>query len=72
MKSNVDKLDVDKVAPDPVDLNKLSDAVDNDVVKKIVYNELLKKVNAIQATNTSNLVKKSDYNKKIGEIEKTA
>ena len=71
MKSNVDKLDVDKVAPDPVDLNKLSDVVDNDVVKKIVYNELLKNVNAIQTTNTSNLVKKSDYNKKISEIEKT-
>ena len=29
-----------------------------------------KKVNAIQTTDTSDLVKKADYNTKIGEIEK--
>ena len=32
--------------------------------------KLVKKVNAIQGTNTSNLVKKADYNTKIEKIEK--
>ena len=41
--------------PVPVDLNKLSYVVKNDVVKKDVYDELVKKVNAI---DTSGLVKK--------------
>ena len=35
LKGKVDKLDVDKLVPVPVDLSKLSDAVKNDVVKKI-------------------------------------
>ena len=36
LKSNVDKLDVDKLPFIPVDLNKLSDVVKNDVVKRDV------------------------------------
>ena len=35
MKNKVDKLDVDKLVPVPVDLSKLSDVVKNDVVKKM-------------------------------------
>ena len=38
MKSKVDKLDVDKLVPVPVDLSKPSDVVKNDVVKNDVYN----------------------------------
>ena len=38
MKSKVDKLDVDKLVPVPVDLSKIIAAVKNDVVKKDVYN----------------------------------
>ena len=34
LKTEVDKLDIDKLAPVPVDLSKLSDAVKNDFVKK--------------------------------------
>ena len=34
LKSKVDKLDVDKLLPASVDLSKLSDVVNNDVVKK--------------------------------------
>ena len=34
LKTEVDKLDIDKLMPVPVDLNKLSDVVKNDVVKK--------------------------------------
>ena len=37
LKSKVDKLDVDKVIPVPVDLSKLSDVIKTDVVKKDVY-----------------------------------
>ena len=33
LKSKVDKLDVDKLIPDPVDLGKLSDVAKGDVVK---------------------------------------
>ena len=34
LKSNIDRLNVDKVVPVPLDLSKLSDAVKNDVLKK--------------------------------------
>ena len=54
MKRKVHKLDVDKLVPVPVDLNKLSDVIQNDVVKKTEYDDLVKKPNAIQTTNTSN------------------
>ena len=37
MKSKVDKLDVDELVLVPVDLNKLSGVVKNDVVEKSVY-----------------------------------
>ena len=36
LKAEVDKLDIDKLAPVPVDLSKLSDVVKNDVVKKTI------------------------------------
>ena len=35
LKTEVDKLDIDKLVPVAVDLNKLSDVVKNDVVKKL-------------------------------------
>ena len=53
MKIKVDKLDVDKLKPVSVDLSKLSDVVNNDVVKNTEYNELVKKVNNINTTDTS-------------------
>ena len=34
LKTEVDKLDIDKLAPVPVNLSKLSDLVENDLVKK--------------------------------------
>ena len=42
LESKVDKLDVDKLVPVPVDLSKLSDVVKNDVVKKDVCNAKIK------------------------------
>ena len=66
LKTEVDKLDIDKLAPVHSDLSQLSDVVKNDVVKKTGYNKLVTKVDKI---DTSGLVKKTDYNTKITEIE---
>ena len=44
MISKVDKLDVDKFVPVPVDWNKPNNAVKNDVVKKDLYNAKIKYV----------------------------
>ena len=43
LKTEVDKLDIEKLAPVPVDLSKLSDVVKNDVVKKAAYDKLVAK-----------------------------
>ena len=62
---------IGKLETNPVDLSKLSDVVKNEVVKKSEYNELIKKVDAIQTTDTSNLVKKKlTITQKVSEIEK--
>ena len=45
LKTEVDKIDVDKSKTVPVDLSKLSNVVKNDVVKKTVYDKLVAKVN---------------------------
>ena len=37
LKTEVDKLDIDKLVSVPIDLRKLSNVVKNDVVKKTVY-----------------------------------
>ena len=50
LKTEVDKLDIDKLAPVSVDLSKLSDVVKNDIVKKTVYDELVAKVNGIDTS----------------------
>ena len=57
LKSKVDNSDVGKLVAVPVDLSELSDAVKNDVVKKTEYDRLVRKVNAIQTTDTNDLVK---------------
>ena len=46
LKTEVDKLDIDKLAPVPFDLSKLSYLVKNDIVKKAEYDKLISKVNA--------------------------
>ena len=43
LKTEVDKLDIDKLAPVPDDLIKLSNVIKNDVVKKTEYNKLITK-----------------------------
>ena len=43
LKTEVGKLDIQKLAPVPVDLSKLSDVVKNDVVKKLCMINWLQK-----------------------------
>ena len=66
LKTEVDKLDIDKFAPVLVDLGKLSDVVKNDVVKETVYYKLVAKVNNI---DTSTFALKTKYNADKLEIE---
>ena len=56
----------DKLKAVPVDLSKLSTVVKIHVVKRIVYDELVKKFNVIQ---TNDLAKRAAYNAKIEKIE---
>ena len=66
LKTEVDKLDIDKLTPVPVNLSKLSDVVTNDVVKKTVYNKLPAKVNSI---DISGFVLKTNQDTDKSEIE---
>ena len=66
LNTEVDKLDIDKLKPNPDDLSKLSNVVKNDVIKKIVYNKLFAKVDNI---DTSDFVLKAKYNTDKTELE---
>ena len=66
LKTEVDKLDIDRLMLVPVDLSKISDAVKNDIVKKIVYVKLVAKVNNI---DTSGFVLKTKYDTDKSELE---
>ena len=57
-KTEVDKLNIEKLVPVPTDLSKLSNVVKYDVVKKSVYDKLVIKVNNI---DTSDFVLKTKY-----------
>ena len=67
LKTKVDKLDIDKLVPVPVDLIKLSNVVKNDVTKKTVYDKLVAKVNSI---DTSVFVLKTKYDTEKTELGK--
>ena len=66
LKTEVDKLDIDKLVPVPVDLSKLSDVVKNDVVKKDICDKLVAKVNSI---DTSGFALKTKYDTDKSEIK---
>ena len=51
LKTEVDKLNTDKLTPVPVDLSKLSDVLKNDAVKKTEYDKLVPKVNDIDTSD---------------------
>ena len=67
LKNKVDKLDINKLAPVPVDLSKLSDLVKNDNIKKAEYNKLVHKVNNI---DTSGFILNKNYNADKLELQK--
>ena len=58
LKTDIDKLDIDKLVPFPVDLSKLRNVVKNNVVKRDVFDELVAKVDNI---DTSRFVLKTKY-----------
>ena len=74
LKAKVNKAYVDKLKTAPVDLSKLSDVVNNEVLKKIVYNKLAAKVNNIDTSGfvlkTKYDIYKSSLEKKITDAEK--
>ena len=65
----IDKFDIPQLETTPVNLSKLSDVVKH-IVKETEYDELIKKVNAIQTNDSNNLVDKADFNTQFGEIER--
>ena len=67
MKNKRDKLGVDKLVPVPVDLSKLIDAVNNDVVKKDVYNAKIKNTED-KIFDITNLATNTTLNGVINEI----
>ena len=56
LKTEVDKADVDKLKTTPIDLDRLSDLVNNDVVKKTDYNTKVTSIEAQLAGLTKNAV----------------
>ena len=66
LKTEIDKSDIDKLVPVPTDLSKFSNVVENDVVKKDVYDKLIAKVNSIDtndfALRTKYQTDKTEYN----------
>ena len=65
--TEVDKIDIDKLKTVPVDSYKLINVVNNDVVKKTVYDKLVPKVNAI---DVSGFVLKTQYDTDKSNLEK--
>ena len=51
LKTEADKLDIDKLVPISADLSNLSNVVKNDVVKKVDYNKLVAKVDNIDTND---------------------
>ena len=66
LKTEVDKLDIDKLVPAPVDLSKLSDVVKNDVVENTEYDKLVAKVSSI---DIKQFVLKTKYDTDKSELE---
>ena len=56
LKTEVDKIDIDKLKKTPVDLAKLTNAVEHDLVKKTVYNTKVTSIETQIAGLTKNTV----------------
>ena len=79
LKTNVDDLDVGKLKTIPIYLKKISDVVDNDVLKNTKFNLLKTKVNSLEKkiSDATTLIHVNQYNtdkqnleKKLGNVDK--
>ena len=70
LKTGVDKLDIDKLVPVPVDLSKLSDVLENYVIKKTDYNARITEIEN-QIPDVSNLATKTELNTVENKIPDT-
>ena len=68
LKSKVDKLDVDKLVPVPVDLSTLSDVLKIDVVKKDLCNAKIKNIED-KIADITNLATNASPKAKINEVK---
>ena len=72
LKTEDDKLDIEKLEPVPVDLNTLSDGVKNNVVKKSVHDKLRANLNNIDTSDfiskTKNQTEKTELGNKIPHV----
>ena len=74
LEAEKDKINVDKLKTVPVYLSKLSNLVNNEVVKKTVYDKLVAKLNDIDTggfvLKTKYTADKSDLEQKISDADK--
>ena len=71
LKTEVDKLDIDKLVPVPVDLSKLSDVVKNDFIKKTDYNAKITEIEN-KIPDVTNLATKTPLNTVENQILDTS
>ena len=67
LKAKIDKIDTGKLKPVPADLSKLSTVINNEVVKKTMYDKLVAKLNN---TDTSGFILKTKYDTDKSDLEK--
>ena len=68
MESKVDKLDIDKLVPVPVDLSELNDVINNYAVKKDVCNANIKNIED-KTPYITNLATNASLIAKINEVK---
>ena len=68
LKREAHKIDVDKLVPVPLDLSKLSDVVNNYVVKKDVYNAKIKDIET-KIADITNLATNTTLNANVNEVK---
>ena len=71
LKTEVDKLDIDKLVPVPTDLSKLSNVVENDVIKKTDYNSKIAEIEN-KIPDVTNLAIKTALNTVQNKIPDTS
>ena len=68
LKTELDKIDIDKLKTGPVDLAKLTNAVENDLVKKTVYNTRVTSIEGQLAGITKNTIDNLADIKKLKQL----